>query len=188
VKLSWIAAAILLVVLAGAIYPSWRLKHPPSPSSFEPARENQATPVDTVNAMFQMMWPGPDGESMENLINDRFDDTHLLLGKNMSPKEQEFAQLFWDYQCSAVIYDHIRLALAKSPRITEHNEAKDSATVTFSLSVVPDHGEEYTDVTSTLDMKKKGPNWHISEMRTPRFPDGVYKAFKQRLDAIPSFP
>ena len=53
-KVRWITCAILFFALASAIY------HPSTPAYFEPAHENQATPEDTVKAMFEIMLPSLD--------------------------------------------------------------------------------------------------------------------------------
>jgi len=182
-KVRWIICAILLFALASAIYPWWRMRHPSTPAYFEPAHENQATPEDTVKAMFEIMLPRADKGDVKKLIEDKLDNAHLLLGKNMTLEEQQFAQFFWEHHCSAVVYNGPRLGLSKSPRVTGHHESGDTATVDFSISVVPENGSYYVDMNGTFDLKKRGSNWHISDMRTTSVPNGACKAYMQSLGA-----
>jgi len=150
---------------------------------FEPAHENQATPEDTVKAMFDIMLPRADEGDVKKLIEDKLDNAQLLLGKNMTLEEQQFAQFFCEHHCSAVVYNGLRLGLSKSPRVTGHNESGDTSTVDFSISVVPENGSDHVDMNGTFDLKKRGSNWHISDMRTTSVPNGACKAYMQSLGA-----
>ncbi len=182
----WIFRAIILFMLLGAIYPGWRMMHPSSPSFFEPAHANQATPLDTVNAMFEMMKavPGADYSNSINKFNP-FDSAHLLTGKSMTGEEQQFSELFWDRLCSGVIYDVLSERMKKAPHIMDHTETGDAAKVTFSVSVLPQNEGDSSEALCTFELKKRGSNWHISEMTSPKSPAGIYEAFKERMGATP---
>jgi hypothetical protein len=186
VKMKWIIRAVTLAILVGAIYPGWRMMHPSSPGYLEPARANQATPMDTVNAMFVMMKAGPGADNSNSIERfNPFDDAHLLTGKDMSIEEQQFAELFWDHLCSGVIYSVLSDHMEKAPRMMDHTETGDSAKVTFSVSVDAENAGDPVDEICTFDLKKRGANWHISEMTSPRSPGGVYQAFKVRMGTAP---
>jgi hypothetical protein len=181
-SVKWIFRVATLIILLGAIYPGWRMMHPSSPGYFEPARAIQATPLDTVNAMFVMMKAGPGADNTNSIERfNPFDSAHLLTGKNMSVEEQQFAELFWDHLCSGVIYSFLSDRMEKAPRIMDHTEKGDSAKVTFAVAVDAENADDPVDVLCTFDLKKRGANWHISEMTSPKSPRGVYQAFKERM-------
>lgn len=183
IKTSWIILAVSLVTVGG-ILPRLKSWMPSSPSTWEPARPEQSTPEGTVNTMFQMTDQGDVDDDAKAALDDRLDDVHLLEGKNMTPDEAKFAGLFWDNQRSAAVYDYVRMQLMRSASITSSNPNGDSATLDVSVQVFPDKSEDWVASTCTVDLKKRGSNWYIDELKSPRFPNGVYAAFKQRVGAL----
>lgn len=185
IKLSWIILAFGVVSIGGYVIPRMKGWIPSSPGSSEPARAEQATPEATVNAMFQMTdQGGAESDNPNDVINDRLDYGHLLAGKDMTPEEQKFAALFWDNQRSGAIYAPLRSALAKSARVTGNETHGDSAVVSVALQIFPDHASDWVDYNCTVDLKKRGPNWYVDDVKTPKVPGGIYHGFKQRLDAM----
>lgn len=184
-KRAWIIAFVVLVPLIyTTAVPRWKLLHPSTPSHFDAARDDQATPESTVNTAFHMIFPGPDPYSTTSLSTQPFDDNHLLTGKDMTPDEKQFVELFWDHVCSAAVYHDIRwYYLTQPPSITDHHENGDSATVTVSAlaSGPPDTGTDAIPQAFTFEIKKRGPNWYVAEMKTSAQPDGVYSAAKRKL-------
>lgn len=129
--------------------------------------------------MFQMMYPAPDPDTSEPPVVDRFNEVHLFSGKDMTPEEQVFAQLFWDTRRSGIICYYITGNLTESPSVTDQQTNGDSATVKVSVSVSPSPtSTESTSMIYTFDLKKRGPNWYIYELRVPKAPDGVYNHAK----------
>ncbi|MGA2900692.1 MAG: hypothetical protein ABSF40_10735 [Candidatus Acidiferrales bacterium] len=182
IKLWWIIAAISLVTIAGYVIPNLKYWFPSTHAASEPAREEQATPDATVNTMFQMTDQGGASDNPKEVLDDRLDYGHMLQGKDaMTPEEQKFASLFLDNQRSASIYVAMRSALAKSASITASNVTGDSAVVSVALQIFPDKGSDWVNDTCTVELKKRGANWYVDELKTPRLPDGIYHAFKQRL-------
>ena len=182
IKLWWIIAAISLVSIAGYVIPNLKYWFPSTHAASEPAREEQATPDATVNTMFQMTDQGGASDNPKEVLDDRLDYGHMLQGKDaMTPEEQKFASLFLDNQRSASIYAAMRSALAKSASITSTNTDGDSAVVSVALQTFPDKGSDWVNDTCTVELKKRGTNWYVDELKTPRLPDGIYHTFKQRL-------
>jgi len=179
IKLGWIIAVVGLISIAWMVVP--RLTFwisAPTPSSSEPSRENQSTPQATVEAMFQMMYPTPDPNSSAPPVVDRFNEFHLLAGKDMTSEEQAFSKLFWDTRRSGILCAYITENMTESPNVTDQQMTGDSATVKVSVSVSPPHTTESSSMIYTFDLKKRGPNWYVYELRVPKAPDGVYSHVK----------
>jgi hypothetical protein len=186
VKLSWITMAVLLVTIGGYVGPRLKYWFPSMPGFTEAARAEQATPEATANAMFQAIDQGaPSEENPKEALDDRMDYGHMLSGKDMTPEEQKFVALFWDNQRSASIYTVLRANLARSASITATNVTGDSAVANVDLQVMQEHGSDWVPYTCTVELKKRGPNWYIDEVKSPRIPGGIYHAFKQRLGSTP---
>jgi hypothetical protein len=179
IKLGWIIAGVGLISIAWMVVP--RLTFwisAPTPSASEPPRENQASPLATVEAMFQMMYPTPDPNTSVPPVVDRFNEFHLLAGKDMTPEEQAFSQVFWDTRRSGILCVYITENMTESPRVTDQQSNGDFATVEVSVSVSPPHTAEWTTMIYTFDLKKRGPNWYVYELRVPKAPDGIYNHVK----------
>ncbi|HUJ32618.1 MAG TPA: hypothetical protein VLY23_15160 [Candidatus Acidoferrum sp.] len=186
IKLSWIVLGLTLIAVAGIVIPRIKYWMPSSPSASEPARPEQSSPEATVNAVFQMTDQGDVGDNPKEALDDRLNDAHLLEGKNMTPDEARFAGLFWDNQRSAAVYDYVRAQLTKSATITGSTPNGDSATVNVSVQIFPDNSQDWVASTCTIELKRRGPNWYVDELKSQRFPNGVYAAFKQRVGALGS--
>jgi hypothetical protein len=177
--LAWIIAALCVASIAWMVIPRltfWVSGRTPGAS--EAARENQATPRATVESMFKMMYPAPDPNLAMPPVVDRFNEFHLLSGKNMTLGEMVFAQLFWDTRRSGTICYYITGNMTASPSVTDQETNGDSATVKVSVSVSPSANTESTSMIYTFDLKKRGPNWYVYELRVPKAPDGVYNQAK----------
>jgi len=179
IKLGWVIAVICLVSILWMIVPRLTFWHSaPTPSASEPARQNQATPEATVESLFQMMYPAPDPNTPAPPVVDRFNEFHLLEGKDMTPEEQTFSRLFWDTRRSGILCAYITENMTESPSVAEQQTNGDSATVKVSVSVTPPHSTESTNMVYTFDLKKRGPNWYVYELKVPKAPDGIYNHVK----------
>jgi hypothetical protein len=172
IKLFWTVAAMCLVPIAWVVVTRVTFCYSArTPSFSERARESQATPRTTVEATFQMMYPTPD-------VVDRFNEVHLLEGKDMTPEEQAFAELFWDTRRSGILCEFMTEAMTESPSVIGQEVNGDSATVKVSVTVSPPHSDKSSSMVFTFDLKKRGPNWYVYELRVPKAPEGVFNRVK----------
>jgi hypothetical protein len=186
IKLPLVTLAILLFTIGGYVVPRWKYWYPAQASSWEPARAEQATPESTVNLMFQMTDQGGEADSPKDVMTDRLDNMHMIQGKEArTPEEQRFVGLFLDNQRAAAIYSALRHNLANSASITANSATGDTAVIGATVKIYPDHSEDWTSTTCTVQLKKRGDNWYVDDVKTPRVPDGIYQAFKQRLGSTP---
>jgi len=178
IRLSWIILALVLVSIAPILVPRLRYWIPFSPRASEPARAEQSTPEATVNAMFRTTDQGGESDNRHNVITDRLDYSDMLQGTDMTGEEQEFAALFLDNRRSAIIYAILRHALTTSARITASDVKGHSAVVRVAARAI--QGSDWLDYTCTVELKKRGPNWYVDELRSPRIPGGFYHGFTLR--------
>lgn len=183
IRLSWIILALVLVLIVPMIVPQLRYWIPSSSGASERARAEQSTPEATVNAMFQTTDQGGEFDDAHDVITDRLDYADMLQGTDMTGEEKEFAALFWDNQRSAIIYAILRHALTTSARITASDVKGDAAVVSAAARVI--QGSDWVNYTCTVELKKRGPNWYVYELRSPRIPDGFFHGFQQRMGAKP---
>ena len=99
----------------------------------------------------------------------------------MTPEEQKFDDLFWDNKRSAAIYGYLRAGLTRAANITANSTSGDVAVISVAVKIFPREGSEWVDSTYTVELKKRGPNWYVDEMKTPHQPGGVYQAYKQKM-------
>lgn len=176
----------MLFSIAGYVVPRLKYWFPISrPAASDPAREEQATPEATANSMFQAADQGGNLDDPKELLTDRLDYAHLLAGKEMTPEEQKFASLFWENQRSAAIYFYLRGGLTTSAKITTNNATGDSAVVIAAVKIQPKDSSEWVDSIYTVELKKRGPNWYVDELKSPKLPDGVFHTFRQRVGNTP---
>jgi hypothetical protein len=136
--------------------------------------------------MFQMADQYREGAPADELLADRLNNMHMLQEKEArTPEEQKFVDLFLDNQRAAAIYTYLRHSLATSAKITATQTTGDATVLSIALEVQPEHSSEWVPATCTVDLKKRGPNWYVDDLKTPRSPDGVYHAFKERLGSAP---
>jgi hypothetical protein len=186
VRLFWIIAAVMLFSIAGYVVPRLKYWFPSSgPAASEASRDEQITAEATVSSMFQMTDQGADLDDPKELLTDRLDYAHMFQGKEMTPEEQKFANLFWENQRSAAIYAYLRRGLTTSARITSNNSTGDSAVVTAAVKIQPKDSSEWADSIYTVELKKRGPNWYVDELKSPKLPEGVFHTFRQRVGNTP---
>jgi hypothetical protein len=41
------------------------------------------------------------------------------------------------------------------------------------------------DSTYTVELKKRGPNWYVDELKSQKYPNGVFHTFHERLANTP---
>jgi hypothetical protein len=186
VRLFWTITAVVFFSIAGYVVPRLKYWFPSSsPAASDPAREEQATPEATVNAMFQAADQGSNLDDPKELLTDRLDYAHMFQGKEMTPEEQKFASLFWENQRSAAIYFYLRRGLTTSAKITSNNTTGDAAVVTAAARIQPKDSSDWVDSTYTVELKKRGPNWYVDELKSPKLPEGVFHTFRQRMGNTP---
>jgi len=182
IKLSWIILGLLLISVGAYVVPHLKYWLPSTgPSASEPSRSEQATPEAAVNSVFQTVDQGADTDDPKSFMDDRLDDAHLLEGKNMTPDEQKFASLFWDNQRSAAIYHYLRANLTRSGETTGSSPNGDEATVSIAAQVIAEHGSDWVPANFTVQLKKRGANWYVDDLKTENMPNGVYATFQQRV-------
>jgi hypothetical protein len=183
IKLQWLILLLALLSVAAVIVP--RLKYwVPSlgPSIVQAARPEQATPEAVVTSVFETADQGGDSDNANEVMTDRLNTMHLIEGKgSMTPEEQKFDGLFWDNKRSAAIYGYLRAGLTRAANITANNTNGDAAVIRVAVKIFPREGSEWVDSTYTVELKKRGPNWYVDEMKTPHQPGGAYQAFKQKM-------
>jgi hypothetical protein len=96
----------------------------------------------------------------------------------MTPEEQAFSQVLRDIRRSGILCTYITENMTESPSVTDQQSNGDSATVKVSVSVSPPHTSESTIMIYTFDLKKRGPNWYVYELRVPKAPSGIYDHVK----------
>lgn len=186
VKLWWIIAAVTLFTVAGYVVPRLKYWFPSSgPAASESARDEQATPEATVTMMFQMTDQGADLENPKELLTDRLDYGHMLSGKDRTADEQKFVNLFWESQRSAAIYVYLRGGVTTAAKITANNTTGNSAVVTADVRVQPKDSADWVDSTFTVELKKRGPNWYVDELKSQKYPYGVFHTFRERMGNTP---
>jgi hypothetical protein len=186
IKLPLVTLAILLFTIGGYVIPRWKYWYPAQASSWDPARPEQATPESSVTLMFQMTDQYHEDVPPDELLTDRLNNMHMLQEKkNRTPEEQTFVELFMDNQRGAAIYTYLRHVLATSAKITATNTSGDASVINADLQVQPEHSSEWQPSTCTIELKKRGPNWYIDELKTAGTPEGIYHAFRQRLGSMP---
>ncbi len=180
-KLWLIVGALALVSTVGILSPRLKYSIPSAgPSFVEQARPDQATPEATVTSMFQMVDQGGESGDAHVVVPDRLNTMHLIAGKDLTPDEQKLMGLFWDNQRSAAIYGYLRAGLTNSATITANHTSGDTATITAAAKMFVESNTEWVDTTYTVDLKKRGPNWYVDELKSSKWPGGVYLAYKQR--------
>jgi hypothetical protein len=186
IKFYWIIMAVTFFTVAGYVVPRLKYWFPSSgPAASESARDEQATPEATVTLMFQMTDQGADLENPNELLTDRLDYGHMLSGKDLTPEEQKFVALFWENQRSAAIYVYLRGGVTTAAKITANNTTGDSAVVTADAKVQPKDSADWVDSTYTVELKKRGPNWYVDELKSQKHPNGVFHTFHERLANTP---
>ena len=173
IKLSWIILALCIISIAWMVIPRVRYWfHGSAPSASEPARSFQASPEATVNTMFEM-------------LTQQFQDTYIGLAlldddTALQPDQQKFVQLYWDRQRAGVIYQGLYERGAELQNISAPVPTGDSVSVAVSLRAFPStEADEKTDVVYTLELRQRGPNWYIYELRGAKSSVGVYERFQQ---------
>lgn len=130
--------------------------------------------------MFQMMYESSVPGSLAPPLLQHFNQFHLLDGKDMTPEEQTFAHLFWDTKRSGVLFAFMTEADTGDPHVTDQATNGDSATVSVSVTVEPSSATDRRGAVFTFDLRKRGPNWYVYELRIPKLPNGVYDFAKSR--------
>lgn len=173
IKLFWIIIPLCIISIAWVVIPRVKDWFPrPAPSASEPARSFQETPEATVNTMFEMFTQ----QFQENYIGLALLDD----GTTLQPDEQKFAQLYWDRQRAGVIYQGLFDRGAELQNISGQAQMGDFVNVAVSLRAFPSKdADEKTDVVYTLELRQRGPNWYIYELRGENSSVGVYEKFLQ---------
>jgi hypothetical protein len=148
----------------------------PSPSASAPPRAEQATPQATITAMFDMT-PSETYEKINPAV--------IALGKKMNPDEQKLAQLGWDGERAASVYQYLMDMVAELKSFEATDQSEDSATVRVFVDAYPaPRAEEAQSLVYVFELKKRAENWYIYELKTDHTPEGAYTAYKKRWEQI----
>jgi hypothetical protein len=176
-RLSKIILGAVLVPAVALLVMRWRGSSPPSPSASEPARSFQATPEDTVNTVFEMF---------SQQFAKTFIGLTLISGKDLQPDEQKFAQLFWDHERAGVIYNALYDREAELVSIGSENPKGESVHLPVSVKALPSNDAvEKNDTVYTFELRQKGPNWYVYELRGEKSPAGIYEKTKELMKQAP---
>lgn len=185
INLRWIIWGVFVLVIARLLYREFGPLPGTSASKSAPARAYQATPESTATAMLRALDPSGSGYVPESLMNDRFNSSHLLLDQDLTSDEKQFLELFLDNQRAAAIYEVLNEDLTyahlsrQPPTVTAASAQGDSGSAVLAVATAGSSAGEWTTANSYLDFRRLGANWFITELRTPTFPQGVYRRFKQ---------
>jgi hypothetical protein len=159
---------VLLIAIAAGIGVKIVLSSGFTPSTSDPPRETQATPEAAVRTMFGMF----------DQFKDQFNTVHLLSGKDSSPDEQRFAELFWDHERSGVLYSVLYDKEPELQSIGLESSTDLSANVNAAVKALARSDDsEKTDRLYIFEVKKRGTNWYIYELRSNQSPTGVFETF-----------
>ncbi len=53
--------------------------------------------------------------------------------------------------------------------------------ISVAVKDYPKDGDDWVDTSYRVELKKRGPNWYVDELKTPKWPGGVYAAYKQKM-------
>jgi hypothetical protein len=138
------------------------------------ARAEQATPQSTITALFKMT-PSETYEKINPAV--------IALGKPLNPDEQKLAQLGWDGERAASVYQYLIDLTADFESFGDTSQNGDSATVKVSVDAFPaPRAQESQSLIYIFELKKRGENWYIYELRTDHTPEGVYAAYRKRWE------
>jgi hypothetical protein len=144
--------------------------------SSENARDYQVTPEATVSKMFELLKNQGDTLSAGNFLAD----------KNLTPEEQKFAELFWNTQRCAILYRALYDREAALQSLSTQDSTADSATVNAQVKALATANDtEKSDRLYTFDLRKRGPNWRIYELRSEALPMGVFRKFEELQGKTP---
>jgi hypothetical protein len=65
--------------------------------------------------------------------------------------------------------------------MTANNPSGDAAVISVVVKIFPRNGWDWEDSTYAVELKKRGPDWYVDEMKTPHQPGGVYLAYKEKV-------
>ncbi len=139
-------------------------------SSKSQPHDYQAYPEATVKTMFGMF----------DQFKDNFSTVHLLDGKDSSADEQRFAELFWDNQRSGVFYSVLYDKEPELQSVSLQSSAGNSAIVNAAAkALATSNDSEKSDRLYLFELRKRGANWCIYELRSNQSPTGVFEAFQK---------
>jgi len=146
-------------------------------------RDDQATPRDTVNAVFRQVVhcdgsdlqmdkdPSSDEEKvarLEALDDKRVKLVHHLrtVKEPLSDEEKDVERLFLDRHSASVLVNI--LSLARLVDVVDETPLGDSVELRVNV--------RYADTNQVFlfELRKKGPNWVIEDFKARGVPEGVY--------------
>jgi hypothetical protein len=110
----------------------------------------------------------------------------LLADKNLTPEEQVFARLFWNPQRCGVLYLNLYDREPELQSLSTQDSSTDTATVNAQVKALASADDaEKSDRVYTFDLRKRGPNWLIFELRSKALPTGVFRKFEELQGKAP---
>jgi hypothetical protein len=111
---------------------------------------------------------------------DALNPGHLLADKDLTPEEQRFAELFWDTQRCGILYGALYDREPVLQSLNGRDITTDSATVNAQVRALATANDtEAGDRLYTFELRKRGQNWHIYELKSETLPMGVFRKFEE---------
>jgi hypothetical protein len=170
-KLKLLGNVLALALIAGTLASCNKNGAASGGSNVEAARTEQATPQATVKAMFEMF---------NSQFNKTFIGVQLAGGKDLQPNEEKFAGLFWDHERAGVLYTALYDRQAELQSLADADHTGASVNVAASVKAFASkEDEEKRDALYTFELRQRGPNWYVYELRGQKSPVGLYEQTKQ---------
>lgn len=143
----------------------------------DPPQSDQATPRDTLTALFGLVRHyDDDPSSMASLAasteaRSKLVDDLKACKKPLPAEENDVARLFVDCYRAGVLFDMLFMQkLVDIVGETPHGDSVEVRTkVTTALGDVKDSQQVFL-----FELRKKGANWAIEDFKVRAIPDGVY--------------
>jgi hypothetical protein len=142
----------------------------------EQTRNYQSTPEGTVNKMFELLKSQGNGLSTVDFLAD----------KNLTPEEQQFAELFWDAQRCGILYSALYDREPELQALIGQGVTTDSATINAQVKALASADDlEKSDRVYIFVLKRRSENWHIYELKSENVPNGVFRKFEELKSGAP---
>jgi hypothetical protein len=179
IKLSWIVLAVALIAAVAIFLPRLKSSAPSlgGPSALDSARNYQATPEAVVNTFFEMY--------RGNYAKDPITDV-LMNGNYAAPDQQKFAELFWDHDRAWMIYKALFDRDAQLISLGTATSVDGSVRLPASVRILSLEAEDgQSEPLYTFELRQRGANWYIYELRGQKSPEGVYEKTRELMRGAP---
>lgn len=147
--------------------------------AFDPPRQDQATPRDTLNALFGLVRHYDDDASNESSLAASQEARRRLVEglkahkEPLSEEEKDVARLFLDGYRGGVLFD--MLFTQRLVEIVDETPHGDTVEVRSKVAETTPVGDvEGTQQVFLFELRKKSANWVIEDFKARGVPEGVY--------------